>query len=77
LLAVHLTPSHEEDRAQVAQRAGQVQDVTGASVNVACVEQGDTGDRPRQDAADHGMQLEVGKLPEAKHGFVALMMQSA
>jgi transposase len=71
-LALHVTPANEEDRAQVARMAEQVQDVTGASVEVAFVDQGYTGDRPRQDAADHGMQFEVVKLPEAKHGFVLL-----
>jgi transposase len=72
LLALHVTPANEQDRAQVAQLAAQVQDVTDASVEVAFVDQGDTGDRPRQDAADHGMHLEVVKLPEAKNGFVLL-----
>jgi transposase len=72
LLALHVTPANEQDRAQVAQLAAQVQDVTDASVEVAFVDQGYTGNRPRQDAADHGMQLEVVKLPEAKHGFVLL-----
>jgi transposase len=36
------------------------------------VDQGDTGDRARQDAADHRMQLEVVKRPQAKKGFVRL-----
>jgi transposase len=72
LLALHVTPANEQDRAQVAQLAAQVQDVTDASVEVAFVDQGYTGDQPRQDAADHGMQLEVVKLPEAKKGFVLL-----
>jgi transposase len=49
-----------------------VQDVTEVSVEVACVDQGYPGDQPRQDAANHGMQLEVVKLPEAKKGFVLL-----
>ena len=30
------------------------------------------GAQPAQDAAAHGMRLEVVKLPEAKHGFVLL-----
>jgi transposase len=72
LLALYVTPANEQDRAQVAQLAAQVQDVTDASVEVAFVDQGYTGDQPRQDAADHGMQLEVVKLPEAKKGFVLL-----
>ena len=72
LLALHVTPANDQDRAQVARLAGQVQDVTEASVEVAFVDQGYTGDRPREDAAAHGMPLEVVKLPEAKHGFVLL-----
>jgi transposase len=72
LRALHVTPANEQDRAQVAQLAAQVQDVTDALVEVAFGDQGYTGDRPRQDAADHGMQLEVVKLPEAKNGFVLL-----
>ena len=72
LLALHVTPANEQDRAQVAQVAEQVQDVTAASVAVTFVDQGYTGDRPRQDAAAYGIQLEVVKLPEAKNGFVLL-----
>jgi hypothetical protein len=72
LLALHVTPANEQDRAQVAQLAAQLQDVANASVEVAFVDQGDTGDRPKQDAADHGMELEVVKLPEAQNGFVLL-----
>jgi transposase len=52
--------------------AEQVQRVTGASVAVAFVDQGYTGDQPAQAAAAHGLHLGVVKLPEAKHGFVLL-----
>ena len=72
LLALHVTPANEQDRAQVAQLAEQEQDVTDASAEVASVDQGDIGDRAKQDAADHGMQLEVVKRPQAKKGFVRL-----
>jgi transposase len=72
LLALHVTPANAQDRAQVAQMAEQVQQVTGESVEVAFVDQGYTGDQPAQDAAAHGLSLEVVKLPEAKHGFVLL-----
>jgi transposase len=72
LLALHVTPANEQDRAQVAHLAEQVQDVTGQSVEVAFVDQGYTGDKPAQAAAQHGIQLEVVKLPDAKHGFVLL-----
>jgi transposase len=38
----------------------------------AFVDQGYTGEQPRQDAAAQGIKLEVVKLPEAKKGFVLL-----
>jgi len=72
LLALHVTPADEQDRAQVAQLTAQVQDVTGEAIEVAFVDQGYTGDHPAQDAAVHGIDLEVVKLPEAKKGFVLL-----
>jgi transposase len=47
-----------------------VQEATGASVELAWVDQGDTGDDPATDASAHGISLAVVKLPEAKRGFV-------
>ncbi len=72
LLALHVTPASDQDRAQVAQLAQQVQTVTEQSVEVAFVDQGYTGDVPEQAAADQGIRLIVVKLPEAKKGFVLL-----
>jgi transposase len=72
LLALHVTAADAQDRAQVAQLAAQVQEVTGDAVEVAFVDQGYTGEQPAQDAAAHGLRLEVVKLPEAKKGFVLL-----
>jgi transposase len=72
LLALHATPANERDRAQVEQLTAQVQDVTGEVIEVAFVDQGYTGDQPAQDAAAHGIHLEVVKHPEAKKGFVLL-----
>ena len=72
LLALYVTPANEQDRAQVAELARQVQEVTEQSVEVAFVDQGYTGDEPAQAAQGQGMQLEVIKLPEAKKGFVLL-----
>jgi transposase len=72
LLALHVTAADAQDRAQVAQLAAQVQEVTGDPVEVAFVDQGYTGERPAQDAAAHGLHLEVVKLPEAKNGVVLL-----
>ena len=41
-------------------------------MELAFVDQGYTGDAPAQAAQEHGMQLEVVKLPQAKRGFVLL-----
>lgn len=72
LVALHITPANEQDRAQVEQLAHEVQAATGQSVEIAFVDQGYTGEQPAQDAQAHGLQLEVIKLPEAKKGFVLL-----
>lgn len=72
LLALHVTPANDQDRAQVAELAAAVQDATGETVELTYVDQGYTGDVPRQAAADHGIQLEVVKLPETRRGFVLL-----
>src|SRR5580698_10504047 len=62
LLALHVTSADEQDRAQVKQLAKEVQKVTGKSVELAFVDQGYTGEKPAEDAAKHGIQLEVVKL---------------
>jgi transposase len=72
LLALHITPANEQDRAQVGELAQQVQEVTGNSVEVAFVDQGYTGDEPALAAQAQGLQLIVVKLSEAKKGFVLL-----
>jgi transposase len=72
LLALHVAPADEQDRAQVAVLAEAVQEVTGESVELAFVDQGYTGAEPAAAAAGHGIALEVVKLPEAKRGFVLL-----
>lgn len=72
LLAAHVTPANEQERAQVKQLAEQVQQVTQNSVEVAFVDQGYTGDEPKQAAQQAGIDLIVVKLPEAKKGFVLL-----
>src|SRR5207249_4875229 len=70
--ALHVTPADEQDRAQVGVLAEAVQEATGASVELAFVDQGYTGEAPAAAAAGHGIELEVVKLSEAKHGFVLL-----
>lgn len=72
LLALHVTPANEQDRAQVEELAQQMQQITGESVEVVFVDQGYTGEQAALDAQSHGIRLEVVKLPEAKKGFVLL-----
>jgi transposase len=49
-----------------------VQEVTGQSVQIAYVDQGYTGEKATTAAQEHGIQLEVVKLSQAKRGFVLL-----
>jgi transposase len=72
LLAIVVTPANEQDRAQVGGLARQIQEATGHSVEVAFVDQGYTGDKPAAAAEEHGIRLEVVKLPTAKRGFVLM-----
>lgn len=72
LLALHVTPANEQDRAQAGELARRVKEETGESVEVAFVDQGYTGEEPARAVEEQGMRLEVVKLPEARHGFVLL-----
>jgi transposase len=72
LLTLLATPANEQERDQVEQLAEAVQEVTGAHGEVAFVDQGYTGPEPTQAAEEHGIRLEVVKLPAAKKGFVLL-----
>jgi transposase len=72
LLALKVTPANEQDRAQVAELAKDLQEATGANVKLAWVDQGYTGEDAQQAAAEHGVRLEVVKHHEAKRGFILL-----
>ena len=72
LLALHVTPGDEQDRAQVEHLAEAVQDVTGDHIELAWVDQGDSGEDAARAADGWGIQLAVVKLPEARKGFVLL-----
>lgn len=72
LLALKVTAANEQERAQVAQLAQELQEVTGQNVKVAFVDQGYTGSEVATAAAQEGIRLEVVKLQEAKRGFVLL-----
>src|ERR1700679_2165884 len=72
LLALHVTPADEQDRAQVEKLAEAVQKVTGENIDLAYVDQGYTGENAAQTAEKHGVRLEVVKHTEVKRGFVLL-----
>jgi len=72
LLALRVTPASEQERAQVSGLAKATQNATNENVKVAFVDQGYTGEDAAQQAAEHGIRLEVVKLDEAKKGFVLL-----
>ncbi len=72
LLAMVVTPANEQERVQVADLAEAVQEVTGEHVAVAYVDRGYNGEETAEAARDHGIELEVVKLSEAKRGFVLL-----
>jgi transposase len=72
LLALHVTPAHQQDRAQVEELAAQIQEVTGGTVEVAFADQGYTGETAAQAAQQQGIRLEVVKRPEPGQGFVLL-----
>ena len=72
LLALHVTAANEQDREQVKVLAEAIQEATGENIELAYVDQGYTGERPAEEAAEHGIQLEVLKHQEAKRAFVLL-----
>ncbi len=72
LLALKVTAANEQERAQVADLATDVQEATADHVEVAFVDQGYTGEEPAQAAATSGIRLVVVKLEEAQRGFVLL-----
>lgn len=72
LLTLVVTPANAQERAQVEELAKQVQEVTGSNVELAYVDQGYTGEAPREAAEEEGIRLHVVRLDEAKKGFVLL-----
>ncbi len=73
LLALKVTSTAEQDRAQVGEVVAAGQASTAATMErVYVVDQGYTGSRAAEAAKAHGMELTVVKQPEAKRGFVLL-----
>lgn len=71
-LALHVTPADVDERKAVGELARGIQEATGQSVALAWVDQGYTGEAAAQAAREHGIELEVVKLDEAKKGFVLM-----
>ncbi|MFO0960928.1 MAG: IS5 family transposase [Isosphaeraceae bacterium] len=72
LLALRVTPADEQERAQVAELCGAIQEATGGTVEVAFADQGYTGKVSAREAESAGIRLVVVKHPGAKKGFVLL-----
>jgi transposase len=72
LLALCVTATDEQDQARVSELARRAQAETGETVEIAYVDQGYTGEDAVDADAEHGIKLEVLKLPTAKRGFVPL-----
>ncbi|SMB97170.1 transposase, IS4 family [Deinococcus hopiensis KR-140] len=72
LLAVLTSPTNEQDRAQVKDLCLEVQEATGAHVQVAFADQGYTGEQTALQATEAGVELIVVKRPEASKGFILL-----
>ncbi len=72
LLALRVSAANEDDRKQVGKLSEDIQQATGENVELAYVDQGYTGEKAAESAAEHGIHLEVVKHKEAKRGFVLL-----
>jgi transposase len=72
LLALKVTPANESERDQVSALAKEVQAATRDAVEIFYADQGYTGETPKEQAAQRGIELVVVKLAEAKRGFVLL-----
>jgi transposase len=72
LLALRVSPANEDDRKEVEKLSEEIQKATGENVELAYVDQGYTGEKASESAAEHGIRLEVVKHEAAKGGFVLL-----
>ena len=72
LLALRVSPANEDDRKELEKLSEEIQKATGQNVELAYVDQGYTGEKASESAAEHGIRLEVVKHEEAKRGFVLL-----
>ncbi len=65
LLAFHVTAANEQDREQVGELAKAVQEVTGDKIKIMFGDQGYAGENPAEQAANHGVILQVVKRPDS------------
>jgi transposase len=72
LLSLVVTPADAQDRDQVDQLCEDIQAVTGQSVQVAFADGSYRGADTATVAREHGIALQVVKLPETAQGFVLL-----
>lgn len=72
LLALRVSPANEDERKEVEKLCEEIQRASGENVELAYVDQGYTGEKASEFAAEHGIRLEVVKQEGAKRGFVLL-----
>lgn len=72
LLAVHVTPADEQERAQVGVLCEAVQQATGQTVKLAWADQGYTGEQPRQEAPSARHRLAGGQAARGQEGLRAV-----
>jgi len=70
LLALHVTTTDKQDRAQVGKLARQVQQIMEKSVELAYMDKGYKGQASERATAQLGIQLEVVKHTEARRSSV-------
>lgn len=56
LIALHVSPASEQDRARVGELAEAVQEATGESVELAYVDRGSAGEVPAAEAGSRGIR---------------------
>ncbi len=72
LPALKVASANEQERAQVAELARKVQEVTGGTVEIGYVDQGYFGEDAARQAENEGIKLEVVTHTEANKRFVLL-----
>jgi transposase len=70
--ALQVTPADAQDRAQIDPLAAAIPNTTGENVEIAFVDQAETGQAAADHAAAHGIRRVVVKTPEAKRGLILL-----